>query len=189
MAWQGGRVQLEQSDMHRALNMAKSAEGRCLCAEIEEMQYLIKNTLTEVREGKKWGVEFPRQKKVKATIERLPAMRCYNHPDRGLPSQNRTTNNLHIPWRCTGTVASPPDQCRLWTPERTPSEPQTPPAPPGNNAGAHPTQIINVLARYVYCCTSPPWAEFYTLDAYTQDSQHNSDFDSDMLTDDGTSTG
>jgi len=30
---------------------------------------------------------------------------------------------------------------------------------------------------------------FFTLDASAQDSQHNTDFDPDMLTDEGTSTG
>jgi len=34
MARQGGRVQLEQSDMRLALNMAKMAKGRFSCAAI-----------------------------------------------------------------------------------------------------------------------------------------------------------
>jgi len=42
MARQGGRVQLEQSDMCLALNMAKLAKGGFSLAAIEETQQLIK---------------------------------------------------------------------------------------------------------------------------------------------------
>jgi hypothetical protein len=59
MATQGGRVQLEQSAMRRALNMAKMAKGGFLPAAIKEMQQLIKKPSTEVWEEKKRGVEFP----------------------------------------------------------------------------------------------------------------------------------
>jgi len=50
MARQGGRVQLEQSDMHVALNMAKMAKEGILCAGMEEMKYLIKKPPAKVRE-------------------------------------------------------------------------------------------------------------------------------------------
>jgi len=42
MARQGGRVQLEQSHMHLALNLAKMAKGGFSHVAIEESQYLIK---------------------------------------------------------------------------------------------------------------------------------------------------
>jgi hypothetical protein len=42
MARQGGRVQLEQSDMRFALNMAKMAQEGHLRPAIEEMQQQIK---------------------------------------------------------------------------------------------------------------------------------------------------
>jgi hypothetical protein len=45
MARQGGDVQLEQSDMRLALNMAKMAKGGFSRAAVEEMQYLIKKPL------------------------------------------------------------------------------------------------------------------------------------------------
>jgi hypothetical protein len=48
MARQGGQVQLEQSDMRHALNMAKITKGGFSHAAIEEMQQLIKNARTEV---------------------------------------------------------------------------------------------------------------------------------------------
>jgi len=41
MARQGGRVQLKQSDMRLALNMAKMAREWFSRAAIKEMQYLI----------------------------------------------------------------------------------------------------------------------------------------------------
>jgi hypothetical protein len=42
MAMQGGHIQLEQSDIHLALNMAKIAKGGFSCATIDETQHLIK---------------------------------------------------------------------------------------------------------------------------------------------------
>jgi len=75
------------------------------------------------------------------------------------------------------------------TPEPTPPLTGTPSTPTGNNAGAQRSQVDNSPARYVYSHTFFPCAKFVTLDAYTQDSQHNTDFDPDMLTDKGTSTG
>ena len=59
MARQGGRVQLEQSEMRLVLNMAKMAKESFSRAAIEETKYHIKKPCAEVREEKKWGVEFP----------------------------------------------------------------------------------------------------------------------------------
>jgi len=52
MARQGGQVQLEQSNMCLALNMTKMAYAEFSHTTIEEMQYLIKKSLVEVREEK-----------------------------------------------------------------------------------------------------------------------------------------
>jgi hypothetical protein len=93
MARQGGRVQLEQSDMRLALNMAKMAIGGFSRAAIEVTQYLIKQPCAEVREEKKRGVEFPGHSKVKAAMERQPAMIHHNHMARCLPCQNGTAKN------------------------------------------------------------------------------------------------
>ena len=57
MARQGGWVQLEQSNMCLALDIAKS-KGGFSCAAIEGIQYHINTPPTEVREEKKRGVEF-----------------------------------------------------------------------------------------------------------------------------------
>jgi len=59
MAKQGGREQLEQSDMHLALNMAKMAKGGFLHPTIEETQYLIKKPRAKIQEEKMLGVESP----------------------------------------------------------------------------------------------------------------------------------
>jgi hypothetical protein len=79
MARQGGRVQLEQSDMRLALNMAKMAKGGI--------------TRAKVQEKKTPGVEFSGHNKVKAAIERHPAMVRENQTDSCLPCQNGTAKN------------------------------------------------------------------------------------------------
>jgi hypothetical protein len=56
MARQGGRVQLKQSDMRLALNMAKLAKEGFSRTAIEERKYLIKTPRPEVREENKRGV-------------------------------------------------------------------------------------------------------------------------------------
>ena len=48
MARQGGRLQLEQSDMWLALNMAKMAKDGFSRAAIEETKYLIKTPRAKV---------------------------------------------------------------------------------------------------------------------------------------------
>jgi hypothetical protein len=71
LLWQGkgDRVQLEQSDMHLALNMAKMATGGCLHAASMETQSLIKRPCARVRVVKKQGVKFLRRTEMKAAIE------------------------------------------------------------------------------------------------------------------------
>jgi len=60
MARQGGQVQLEQSDIHLALNMAKMAKAGFLCTTIEEMQYLLKNLALKSEKRRSWELCFPR---------------------------------------------------------------------------------------------------------------------------------
>jgi len=59
----------------------------------------------------------------------------------------------------------------------------------GNNAGAEGSQIVNVPAEYANLHTALASAELFTLDASAQDSQNDTDFDPDMLTDQATATG
>ena len=137
----------------------------------------------------KWGVEFPGHEVVKAAIERHPAMLCQNHTAGCRPCENGTPKNPQTRQRCKATGAFPPNQYRQLTPELTPSLPSMPPAPTSNNARAQLSQMVYLPAGYAYSHTSLPCAESFTLDASAQNSQHDTDFDPDMLTDEGTSTG
>jgi hypothetical protein len=201
MARQGGHVQLEQSDMRLAFNIAKMAKGGLLRAAVEETQYLIKKPGAEVPEEKKWGVEFPGHNTVKAAIARHPAMLRQNLTPGCLPCQNDTTKNPQTRWRRKGTGAPAPNRSRQQnpeqnpeptpapTPEPTPALPGTPLTSTGNTSGAQSLEIINSPAGYTYSHTSLPCAESFTVDASAQESEHDTDFDSDMLPDEGTSTG
>jgi hypothetical protein len=188
MARQGGRVQLEQSDMRLALNMAKMGNGCFSRAAIEETQYLIKIPRAEVQEEKKRGVEFPGHDKVKTAMERHPAIIHQNHTARCLPCQNGTTKNLETRWRHKRTGEPLPNR-RRQTPKPTPALSGTPPATTGTTSGAQHHEIINLPAGYAYSHTSLPCIQPFTLDASAQDSQDDTDFDPKMLTDEGTATG
>jgi len=181
MARQGGRVQLEQSDMRLALNMAKMAKKGFSRAAVEETKYVIEKRPAAVREEKNRGVEFPGHRRVKAAIERYPPMRRQNQTYGCLPCQTDTTKNLQTYWRRNVTGASPPDRRREQTPEPTLLLPGTPPTPTGNTSGIQPSQIVNLPAGYTYSHTALPCVEFFN-DEYTK---QDTDFDPDMLTDEG----
>jgi len=98
MARQGGRVQLEQSNIRLALNEAKMAKEDYSCATIAETQLPIKKPCAQVREEIKWGVEFPGHEKVKAAIERDLPMFLQNQTAGCLPWQNDTGKNPQTRW-------------------------------------------------------------------------------------------
>jgi len=127
MARQGGRVQLEQSDMRLALNMAKMAKEGFSRAAIEETNYLFKKPRAEVRKEKKRGVEFPGHKEVKVALQRHPAKLRQNQTSGCLPCQNGTAKNPQSRWGRKGTGTPPPNRRREPTPEPTPPLPGTPP--------------------------------------------------------------
>jgi len=181
MARHRSRVQLEQSDMRLALNMAKMAKEGFSRAVIKETKYLIEKTPTEVREEKKRGVEFPGHKKVKAAIQRHPAVLRQNPTSGCLPCQNGTAKNPQTHWRRKRTGAPPPDRRRERTPQRTPPLPGTPPAPTGNISGVQPSQIVHLPAGYTDSNTALPCTEF----SDDEETEHDSNFDPDMLTEEG----
>ena len=109
MAREGGCVQLEQSNMRLALNMAKMAKEGISRAVVKETQYLMKKPHAEVQQQKNRGFEFPRHQKVKAGIERHPDMLCENHKLGCLPCQNGTPKNPQTQWRRKGTGVPPPN--------------------------------------------------------------------------------
>jgi len=126
---------------------------------------------------------------VKAAMERHPAMLWENQMDSCLPCQNGTVQDPQTPWGRKGTGAPPPERPRQPTPELTPHPPETPPLPPGNNEAVHLSQIEGVPPGDVYIHTPPPSAQFFNLDAYAKDHKCDKDFNPDLLTDEGISTG
>jgi hypothetical protein len=126
------------------------------------------------------GVEFPGHYKVNAAIQGHPAMLCQNHISGFLPCQNGTTKNPQICWRRKGTPAPPPGRHRQQTLEPTSIVPGRPPAPTGNTSGAPRSQIVILPAEYTYSHTALPCAGLFVDD---ENTQHDIDFDPDMLTD------
>jgi len=186
---QGGRIHLEQSDMHLAFDMAKMPRGGYLHTTTEGTEYLIKTARADVREEKTLGVEFSGHNTVQAAMERHLAMLRQNQPDSCLPCPNGTAQNPHTHWKHRGTGAPPPERLRQLTPELTPQPPGTPPVPPGVTVGTHPSGIEGMLLGYVYIHTPLPSAQVFNHDAYAKDRMRDRDFDSDLLTDERTSIG
>jgi len=179
MARQGGRVQLEQSDMRLALNMETMAKGGFSRAAVQETQQLIKKPRAEVREEKKRGVEFPGHKKVKATMERHPAMVYNNHMAGCLPYQNGTAKNPLTRWRRKGTTARPPALAAP-LPGR-PSSPGTPPASQGDTEGNESYEIEGMPSRCVYMHSPHQNTQFFNHDAFAKDSKRDNPFIPDLL--------
>jgi len=189
MAWQGCRVQLEQSDMRLALNMAIMATGGFSRASEEDTQFLIKKPWAGVRDEKMWGVQFPGYKNVKSAMERHLAMLRESQTDGCLPCHDGTAQNPQTCWRRKGMGAPPLERLRQLTPgEPTPHPPKMPPVSLGKNEAAHVSVIEGVLPRYVDIHTPLPGAQFFNLDAYAKDRKRDEDFNPDLLTDAGTST-
>jgi len=181
MARQGGRVQLEQSDLCLALDMAKIAKGGFSLAAIEETQHLINKPCFKVQEEMKWGVGFLGSKNTKAAIQRQLAMVQENQIDGCLPCHNGTAKNPHTRWRCNGTGAPPP--------ELVPPPPGTPPGPPGDDDWALSSEIEVVPPNDVFTHTPLPMLKFFNLDAYAKDCKCSKDCIPDLLSDKRTSTG
>ena len=74
MSWQGGQVQLEQSNIRLALNVAKMAKEGFLGAATEETQCPITPPNADIRVEKKRRVQIPGHTNVDPAIERHPAM-------------------------------------------------------------------------------------------------------------------
>jgi len=96
---QQGLVQLEQSNMRLALNMAKVANEGFARTSIEETQQIIKKPDAEIREENKRGVLFRGHNKRNGAIARHLAMVWQNQTDCCLHSQNDTAKNQQTRWR------------------------------------------------------------------------------------------
>jgi len=159
--------------MRLALNMARMAKGGFSRATIEEMQQLIKKPCAEVREEKKRGVEFPGHQKVKAAMERHPAMVYNNHTTGCLPCQNGTAKNPQTRWRRKGTAAPPPE------PAAPP--PGTPPAPPGDAEGNESYEIEGMPSTCVYMHSPLLNTQFFNHNAFAKESKCDKDYNPDLL--------
>jgi len=69
VARQGGCVQLEQSNMRLASNVAKMATEGYSDRAIQDTRYRIQKPRAEVRKEMNWGVGFPGNEKVKAAMQ------------------------------------------------------------------------------------------------------------------------
>jgi hypothetical protein len=169
MAKQGGRVQLEQSDMRLALSMAKVAPRGFSWATTEETRHLIKKHQAVVREVRKWTDGFSGHKNVKAAMVTHMAMLWNNHPDSSLSCQCGTAQKSHTHWRLNGMGALLPDQLRQLRPEHMPCLPRTPSVPFGYAERAHISEFNGVPPSYVYIRTPVPWPQLFNPDEYSKD--------------------
>jgi len=158
-------------------------------AVMEETQYLMMKPHAEDWEEKKWGVVFHRHREVKATMGRHRAMLHQNQMDRCYPCQNGTAKNLQTCQILKAMGAPPPERHWQRTTHQTPPLPGTPPAPTSENDWAHRSKIDNLPPSHEYSHTPLPSLQFFSLDAYAPDIQHDIDYNPDMLTDQGTSNG
>ena len=189
MARQGDWVQLELSDMHLPLSVAKLAKGGFSCSGIGETQYRLNNPQATVQKEMLRGVEISGHKHVMAAMKRHPVMLQENRLDGCLPCQNGTAQNPQTLWRHERTGAPQPERLRQPTPNPMSHPPRTPPVPPSDNEGAQTSEIEGVPLRYVYIHTPHPSAQFFNFDAYAKDCKCDKDCNPDLLTDEGTSTG
>ena len=180
MARQGGRVQLEQSNMRLALDMAKMAKGGSLRTAIKERAHLIKIPCADVWEEEQHGVELVGHIMVMAAIERHAAMVQENEIDSCLSCQNGTENIRQTRRRPEGTGAPPLEPALPL--------PGMPPAPPGNNAWAPNSEIDVMPPWYVFVQTPLPNAQLLNLDAYAKDRTCDKDCIPDLLTGERTSS-
>jgi len=180
MERQGGRVQLEQSDVRLAMKMAKMAKGGFSRAGIKYTQFLIKQPRAEVQEEKERGVESLGHQNVEAAMERHPDMLRENQTDSCLPCQNGIAKNPQTRWRDKGTGSPLPEGLRQPTPEPTPHPPDTPLVSPCNHEAAHLSEIKGAPPWYVYVHTPPPSGLCFNQDAYAKDHRSDKDFDPDL---------
>jgi len=179
MARQGGRVQLELSDMLLALNMAKMAKGGFSRAAMKYTQQIIKKPGAKVGEEKKQGVEFPGQMKVKASMERHPAMVYKDHTASCLPCRNDPAKNPQTRWR-RKEMGAPSTESAAPLPGRPPL-PGTPPVPPGDSDGNESYEIEGMPSKCVYVHSPLPNTQCVNHNANAKDSTRDKDCVRDLV--------
>jgi hypothetical protein len=108
-AWQGGRVQLEQSNMCIAFSMAIIATRRFTWAAIVETQYKIIQPWAEIQVESNWGWQCDGQNNMKETIVRHPAIHQESQMAGGNPMHNTSALIPQSHWRGEGIGAPAPD--------------------------------------------------------------------------------
>jgi len=181
MAKQGGPVQPEQSDMQRAMNVAKMPQGGFSLVPIKEMQQLIRNPQAAVQEHNMRGVQFPGHKKKNAAIQRHLAMIRENQMDFSLLCYNGTAKTPLLCWRPKGS-GTPPLQL-------VPPLPGTPPALSNHSESSERTEIVGVPHGNVYTHTPLPKTQCLRYDANAKNSKLANNLIPDLLTDQEPSTG
>jgi len=165
------------------------ARGGFLLTATEEKHYLFKNPCTEVWDETKQGIGSPWHNIVLAAIQSHPAMHCRNHKNGCLPHQHGTRENLQMCLNRKGTGQPPPDGYRHSRPELTSSLPGMPPVTPCDNEGVACFQINSQLPGNVYSHAPLPCSQCFNLESCAQQSNDDTDYNPEMLTDDGISTG
>jgi hypothetical protein len=160
--------------------MTKMAVEDISRAALAKRKYLIKKPPAEVREENKRGVEFPENTKMQAIIQRPPAMLGEKETCGCHACQNGTAQNSQTGWRSQGSGPPPPDQRIDRTPEPTQPLPSMPATPTGNKSRAQSCQIVNLPTGYTYSHSALPSAQIFEDE---EDTQHDTDFDPDMLND------
>jgi hypothetical protein len=109
MAMQRDQVQLEHSDIRKALIMANMAKAGKLRAAMEKTELPIEKPWAKGQEEKMRRVEYHGLRKVKPVIERHPDIRCETDKNRCHLRQNRVAENPQTCsiWKAPG--APPPD--------------------------------------------------------------------------------
>jgi len=186
MARQEGCVQLEQSAICLALNITIMAR---LCAAIEEIEQLIKKPQTKVQDEKTRGVQNPGYHNVQAAIDRCPAMLHEYQADGCHHRHHAIAVNQQTRWRHKEMGAPLLYQHRQQTADRKPFPPGIPLVPLRDNEITESFRIDNLPPEYESSLTPPPSAHFFNIDTYAQNSQYDKDFNPDLLTEEGTSTG
>jgi len=178
MAREGGRVELQQSELRAALNIDKMAQWWFSCTTKEETQHLIKKPWAKYQAERMQGVVFPGHDKVRAAIERHLAMDHENRTDGFHPCQDGTAINQQTRSRCKCMGASPP--------QGAPPGPRTPPAPSDH---AESSKTENLPPGFIYIHTPHCSARSFNLDSYGKDRKSDQAFIPNLLTDECPSTG
>jgi len=181
MARHGGRVHLEQSDVHLSLNLANMTKEWFSRAAIDETQQAIKKQLTEVWGEMKSGVVVPGDIMMKDTMDRQQAMVRWNRTDGGLSRHNGTAKDQQTHFRRKGTGAAPA--------RAAPPRPGTRPAPPDDGERTQISETEIFPRGYLYIHSLLPNAPFFNLDPYAKARMRDKDFIPDLLTDESLSTG